>query len=83
MLQKKKKLSKKEIKEDKLVTFVNKSANFFDEYKNKVFTYGAVLVVAIAAVYFYINQKEEDNLAAGTELSRVLPHVSHHLFSQK
>ena len=73
MLQKKKKLSKKEIKEDKLVTFVNKSANFFDEYKNKVFTYGAVLVVAIAAVYFYINQKEEDNLAAGTELSRVLP----------
>ena len=72
MLQKKKKLSKKEMKEDKLVTFVNKSANFFDEYKNKVFTYGAVIVVAIAAVYFYINQKEEDNLAAGTELSRVL-----------
>jgi len=72
MLQKKKKLSKKEMKEDKLVTFVNKSAKFFDEYKNKVFTYGAVLVVAIAAVYFYINQKKEDNLAAGTELSRVL-----------
>ena len=72
MLQKKKKISKKEMKEDKLVTFVNKSAKFFDEYKNKVFTYGAIIVVAIAAVYFYINQKKEDNLTAGTELSRVL-----------
>ena len=72
MLQKKKKISKKEMKEDKLITFVNKSAKFFDEYKNKVFTYGVILVVAIAVVYFYINQKKEDNLAAGTELSRVL-----------
>ncbi len=73
MLQKKKKLSKKELKEDKLVTFINKSTNFFEDYKNKVFTYGAIAVVAIAAVYFYINQKTEDNLKAGTELSRVLP----------
>ncbi|MBT8380880.1 MAG: hypothetical protein HKP17_13545 [Ignavibacteriaceae bacterium] len=72
MLQKKKKLSKKELKEDKLVTFVNKSTNFYEEYKNKIFTYGAIAVVAIAAVYFYINQKTEDNLKAGVELSRVL-----------
>jgi tetratricopeptide (TPR) repeat protein len=72
MLQKKKKLSKKELKEDKLVTFVNKSTSFYEEYKNKIFTYGAIVVVAIAAVYFYINQKTEENLAAGIELSRVL-----------
>lgn len=73
MLQKKKKISRKELKEDKLVTFVNKSTSFFEEYKNKILTYGAIVVVAIAAVYFYINQRAEDNLIAGTELSRVLP----------
>jgi tetratricopeptide (TPR) repeat protein len=72
MLQKKKKLSKKEIKEDILVIFVNKAANFYEEYKNKIFTYGAIAVIAVAALYFYINQKNEDNLVAGTELSRVL-----------
>jgi tetratricopeptide (TPR) repeat protein len=72
MLQKKKKLSKKEIKEDKLVSFVNKSANFFEEYKNKIFTYGVIAVIAIAAVYFYINQKNVDNQEAATELSRVM-----------
>jgi tetratricopeptide (TPR) repeat protein len=73
MLQKKKKITRKELKEDKLVTFVNKSTSFFEEYKNKIVTYGAVVVVAIAAVYFYLNQRAEDNLKAATELSRVLP----------
>jgi tetratricopeptide (TPR) repeat protein len=73
MLQKKKKITRKELKEDKLVTFVNKSTSFFEDYKNKIVTYGAVVVVAIAAVYFYLNQRAEDNLVAATELSRVLP----------
>jgi tetratricopeptide (TPR) repeat protein len=73
MLKQKKKLSKKEIKEDKLINFYKSSVNFFEKYKNKVFTYGGVLVVVIAAIYFYLNQKSENNEKASLELSRVMP----------
>lgn len=72
MLQKKKKLSKKEIKEDKLINFYKTAVVFFEEYKNKIFTYAGVLVVVAAAVYFYVNQKAETNEKAGLELSRIM-----------
>jgi tetratricopeptide (TPR) repeat protein len=72
MLQKKKKITKKELKQDTLFTFLGNLENFFEEYKNKIYTYGAVLVVIVAAVYFYINQKAESNEKAGVELSRMM-----------
>lgn len=72
MLQKKKKLSKKEIKEDKLLNLYNSTIEFFEEYKSKILLYGGVLVVVAAAVYFYINQKAESNEKAGIELSRIM-----------
>lgn len=72
MLQKKKKLSKKEIKEDKLINFYKTAVVFFEKYKNKIFTYAGVLVVIAAAVYFYVNQKAETNEKAGLELSRIM-----------
>jgi len=73
MLQKKKKLSRKEIKEDKLLNIYKSTVLFFEKYKNKIFTYAGVLVVAAAAVYFYVNQKSESNENAGLELSRIMP----------
>jgi tetratricopeptide (TPR) repeat protein len=72
MIRKKKKLSKKEIKQDKLVEFFYNIENYFEKYKNKVFTYAAVVVVAAAAVYFYLNQKSANNEKASLELSRVM-----------
>ena len=72
MLQKKKKLSRKEIKQDKLVDLLYNAEKYFEKYKNKIFTYAVVVVVAAAAVYFYINQKSESNEKAGLELSRIM-----------
>jgi len=72
MLQKKKKLSKKEIKEDKLLNLYQSSLDFFEKYKNKVLTYAGVLVIVVAAVYLYMNQKSESNEKAGLELSRIM-----------
>jgi tetratricopeptide (TPR) repeat protein len=72
MLQKKKKLSKKEIKEDKLLNLYKSSIEFFEEYKSKFLLYAGVLVIVAAAVYFYINQKAENNEKAGIELSRIM-----------
>ena len=63
-------VTKKEIKEDKLISIVYKSESFFEEYKSKIYTYGLVLVVVAAAVYFFLNQKAEENELAGIELSR-------------
>jgi len=72
MLQKKKKLSKKEIKQDKFVDLLNNAEKYFEKYKNKILTYATVLLVVAAAVYFYINQKSESNEKAGLELSRMM-----------
>jgi tetratricopeptide (TPR) repeat protein len=72
MLQKKKKLSKKEIKKDTLLDLYESSIGFFEKYKSKIMLYGGVLVVVAAAVYFYINQKSQSNEKAGLELSRIM-----------
>lgn len=73
MIQKKKKLSRKEIKEDKLLNFYKTAVVFFEKHKNKIFIYAGVLVAVAAIVYFYVNQKTETNEKAGLELSRIMP----------
>lgn len=72
MLTKKKKLSKREIKEDKLVTTYYKVYNYFNENKNRIGMYAGGLLVVIAAIYFYMNNKAENNSQAGIQLSRVM-----------
>jgi tetratricopeptide (TPR) repeat protein len=72
MLTKKKKLSKKEIKEDKLVSFMVKVENFYEDYKSKIVPYGGILIVAALAAYFYVNQQTAANEEAGLNLSRVM-----------
>jgi len=62
MLQKKKKLSKKEIKEDKLITYFYSAEKFFTKYKNKILPYTGVVLIAVVAIYFYLNQKSENGL---------------------
>ncbi len=72
MLTKKKKLSKKEIKEDKLVSLMVKVENFYEDYKNKIVLYSGILIVAALAAYFYVNQQKAANEEAGLHLSRVM-----------
>ena len=72
MLTRKKKLSKKEIKEDKLVSFLYNIENFYKENSSKIIMYGGILVAAIAIGYFYMNQQKAENQKAGLELSRVM-----------
>jgi tetratricopeptide (TPR) repeat protein len=72
MLTKRKKLSKKEIKEDKLVTTYYKSIAFFQEHKNRIGMYAGILAVVILAVILFTNNKKKNNEIAGTELSRIM-----------
>lgn len=72
MLTKQKKLSRKEIKEDKLVGFYYKSISFFEESKSKIFMYlGAIVVVALG-VFFYLSYKTGQNEEAAGHLSKVM-----------
>ncbi len=73
MLTKRKKLSRKEIKEDGLITFYYKLVGLYGTYK-QYFLIGGVAVIAIAAIsFFYMNQKKSSNERANVELSRVIP----------
>ncbi len=72
MLKKKKKLSKKEIKQDKLVEFYYKAYGFFEDNKSRVLTFGIVAIVIAAALVFYFNHNSEENTEAGIQLANVL-----------
>ncbi len=72
MLTKKKKLSKKQIKEDKLVVSYYKARGYFEENKNRVALYGGAFLVLVAAVFFYIQNKKQNNLKAGEQLANVM-----------
>ena len=72
MLTKKKKLSRKEIKEDKLVSTYYKVIGYFSENSSRLFTYGGILIVVALAVIYYINHKKEENQKASLALSKVI-----------
>ncbi|HEX2868833.1 MAG TPA: hypothetical protein VHO03_17470 [Ignavibacteriales bacterium] len=72
MLTKRKHISKKEIKEDKLVTSYYQAVKFFDQYKSQLYIYAIALVVVVAGVYWYLNHKAINNEKANVELSRVM-----------
>lgn len=72
MLTKQKKLSRKEIKEDKLVEFYYKSQTFFEENKTKILMYVGIAAVAVAAVFGYLSYQSSQNEKAGIELAKVI-----------
>jgi len=76
VLTKKKQISKKEIKEDTLVTSYYKTVKFIDDYKSKIYIYTGVFVVLVIAVYFYADHKAKNNEKANTELARTMDFYS-------
>lgn len=73
MLTKKKRISKKEMKEDKLVTSYYSAHNFFVENQAKILIgLGAVALVVVAVILFS-NKKSNDDLTAAALLSKVIP----------
>lgn len=70
MLAKKKKLGKKNIKEDKLVTFYSKSLGYFETYRNQILMGVAAVVVVIAAIVYFGNQAQKTEVEASAALSK-------------
>ena len=73
MLEKRKKISKKQIKEDKLVTSYYQAISFFQDYQAKILIGAGIVAVIIVAVILWNNQRSSNNLKAAELLSKVIP----------
>lgn len=72
MLAKKKKLSKKEIKEDKLVTTFYEAKSFYGDNQTAIFSVVGIIVAIVIVAMLYTSKVEESNLLASVELGRVI-----------
>jgi len=72
MLKPRKKITKKELKEDKLVTTYFKAVEFLRNNRKIVSGTVTGLVIAVIVVVAYLNNRHSDNLKAATELAQVL-----------
>ncbi|MBZ0199979.1 MAG: hypothetical protein K8H86_08930 [Ignavibacteriaceae bacterium] len=82
MLNKKKRLSRKEIKEDKLLTFSAKAYNFVNDNKQRIMIWTVAVAVVIVAVIFYKQSSTANNEAAGLALSRVMNYYDNGQYQQ-
>lgn len=71
MIGKKKKLTKKELQEDKLVTSFYKSQEFLEENKQRLMIIGGAIAVIILAIVWFVNKKAEDNKLAAGKLAQI------------
>ncbi len=71
MLKPKKGISKKEIKEDKLVTAYFESRRWIDENRRLMSYIVAIPVVLIIVVWFVANNRSQNNQRATTDLAKV------------
>ena len=72
MLKPRKKITKKELKQDKLVTTYFKVVNYLKNNRRIVSGTITVIIVAVIAVVIYLNNRRSNNTNAATELSGVL-----------
>ncbi len=72
MLKPKKTISKKEIKEDKLVTSYFEARSWFEENKKLIGNVAGVLAAIVIAGVFYFNNVNTNNKEATTQLGKVL-----------
>ncbi|GAB6283700.1 MAG: hypothetical protein STSR0008_24920 [Ignavibacterium sp.] len=72
MLKQKKKITRKEIKQDSLVTFYYKAISFYEEYRRQILIgFGAIAVVALIMIYTSQNRRN-NNEKASLDLFKVM-----------
>jgi len=71
MLKPKKKISKREMKEDALVTTYVKATTFYEAHKKNISMGLVAVLVIVAGTFFYVKNRNADNERAMTDLGRV------------
>jgi TolA-binding protein len=69
MLKPKKRVTRQQIKEDKLVTFAAKASDFYDRYSRNIIAGAGILVVLVVVVVFYVNSRAQVEREATFELT--------------
>src|ERR1700741_273972 len=73
MLSPKKKISKKEIKHDPLISAYDQTTSFYYEHK-KIISYALTsLIILVVGFVVYTNNRRANNEKASTELGKVFP----------
>lgn len=72
MLTKNKKISRKEIKQDSLVTFYYKAIQFLDEQRKNLLIGVGVIAVIVAVSLIFISKRAKGNEIAGADLLQVV-----------
>ncbi len=73
MIRQKRKITRREIKEDKLVTFYYNALSYFEKYRQQlIYGLGGVAVIALIS-FFYFSNKSTSNEEANAALARVMP----------
>lgn len=82
MFESKKKLTKKEIRQDKLVELYFRATTFAKKYQNHIYIgIGAIVVLVFAYIYFSTESKEK-NLEASNLISKVYPLYEQGLYKE-
>ncbi len=71
MLQPKKKISRKELKEDTLIASYMKATSFYEENKKNISIGLTVFVAVLVVGFFYMKNRNADNEKAATEVAKV------------
>ncbi len=80
MLAKKKKIYRKQIKEDKLVTSFYELQDVYLKYQKQILIAVSAIAVIIVAYVLYGNKMAQENIEATTYISRVLPYYKTNQF---
>lgn len=81
MLAKKKKIYRKQIKEDKLVTSFYELQELYLKYQKQILIAAAAIAVIVVAYVLYGNKMQQENTEATTYLSRALPYYKNNQFN--
>ena len=73
MLNPKKKITKREIKQDGLITAYAEATSYYYDHKKSIGYAITGIVVIIVAVFIYFNNKRANNEKAATEIGKVFP----------
>lgn len=73
MLERRKKITKKQMKEDRLVTSYYNVKNFFLENQAKILIGVAAVALVVVAVTLFMNKRASDNKVAAGLLAKVIP----------
>jgi len=80
MLKAQKKISKRELKEDALITSMAKLTTFYEENKRNIGMIVGAVVVVVVGLLIYTKNKTENNEKATAELGKVYPYYDSNQF---